>query len=81
MEKKCFIPLFLPCILILNGAGRSFLIKHIDLDQYISSHYVIGAMDLRHTHFESYLPEDYWHLAYGSYKCGEYLGYGETKYN
>lgn len=42
---------------------------------------MIGAMDLSHTHFESYSPEDYWHLTYGSDKCGEYLGYGETKYN
>ena len=42
---------------------------------------MIGAKDLSHTHFESYSPEDYRHLTYGSEKYGEYLGYGETKYN
>lgn len=59
VKNKSFVPLFLLSISSVHGVKRSFLIKLIDLDQYRQSHYMIGAMDLSHTHFESYSPEDY----------------------
>lgn len=59
VKNKSFVPLFLLSIPSIDRVKQSFPIKLIDLDQYRQSHYMIGAMDLSHTHFESYLPEDY----------------------
>lgn len=59
VKNKCFVPLFLLSISTAYGVKQSFLIKLIDLDQYRHSYYMIGAMNLGHTHFESHLPEDY----------------------
>lgn len=58
-KNKSFVPLFLLSIPSIDGVKQSFLIKLIDLDQYRHSYYMIGAMNLSHTHFESHLPEDY----------------------
>lgn len=59
VKNKSFVPLFLLSIPSADGVNQSFPIKLIDLDQYRQSHYMIGAMDLSHTNFESYSPEDY----------------------